>query len=376
MNIELIEKAALNMQRVVERQTELEQQTAAMGANLQAAEQKLARMESGGFVPTGPRNVLAESMDDIREAAGLVLSRKSRNGACTIAATLPAITKSVIVSGDESSSDGAQYPTVAYRHQGMFGHGMGGLRLLTALPVLAVDSGTFDFAELDGYANAADEVAESVLKPEAHVPMVKRTAQIATVAHWVRASEQVIADAPALLQQLGLLLGHGVAAKGESLIINGNTSDGNTIVGLNEKATIFTPTAAAAADRIGEACAELEATGFVAGLVIVHPADWHAIRSERSSGDDHYTATGWNMPAPPNVWGVPLVTSAACPRGAAFVLDPSHVLLLARQATTVEVFRDLPTQNLVTLRVEARLGFAVLSPAAVLSLTLADASSS
>lgn len=380
MDMTVIARAAENLSAVATRQAEQDQRINELGANLQAAEQKLAQLENGGGALAAPYNPLSESLDDIREAAGVVLSRKSRNAAATIPSGLPAITKAVIVSGDSSSgSDGtSSYPTPPYRHEGLFGFGTGGLRLLTALPVLQIYNGSFDYVELDGYSNAADEAAENTLKPEANIPMAKRTAQVATLAHWVRASEQVVADAPALLQQLGLLLSHGVAAKAESLILNGNTTDGNTIVGLNERAQPFAPTASAPADRIGEACAELEATGFVAGLIVVHPRDWHRIRSERAdSGDGQYiAASGWAQPAPPSVWGVPVVTSAACPRGAAFVLDPSHVLLLARQETTVEVFRDQPTQNLLTLRVEARLGFAVLSPSAVLSLTLSEPSSS
>lgn len=376
MDINTITRAAENLESVATRQSEQDQRIAEIGANLQAAEQRLAMLDNArSYLPATHRNALAEHVLDLRDAIGAVTSRRMRQAAAVIPESLPSLTRSIIVSaGGGTSSDANEYPTQPGRIGGLWGVGYRAPSLLQALPVMEVEAGSVDYVELTGYTNAADEVPEAALKPEANVPTIKRTANIGTVAHWVRASEQVLADEPMLMQQLGLLLGHGVAQRAEDLIVNGSTANGDIVHGLEELGTAFVPTATHAADRLGEAAAHLEATGFAASLIALHPADWHAIRSERST--QGYVMGTASAPVSPNLWGLPVVTSSAVPRFGGFVLDASHVLLLARQATTVEVFRDLPTQNLLTLRAEARLGIAVLSRAAVQVVPLTDTSSS
>lgn len=375
MNIETITRAAEKLETVVTRQSEQSERIAEISANLQAAEQRLAKLDNmSSCLPAAHRNVLSEHVHDLQDAIGAVTSRRMRQAAAVIPESLPSLTRSIIVSaGGGTSSDANEYPTQPGRIGGLWGVGYRAPSLLQALPTMVVEQGTVDFIELNGYQNAAGEVPEGELKPEANTPAIKRTAPIATIAHWIRASEQVLADEPMLMQQLGLLLGHGVAQKAERLIVTGSNSSGDIIEGLEELGTAFIPTATHAADRLGEAAAHLEATGFTADLIVLHPADWHEIRSERST--QGYVMGGANAPISPNLWGLQVVTSAAVPRFGGFVMDTAHVLLLARQATTIEVFRDLPAQNLLMVRAEARLGIAVLSRQAVQTVQLVDVSS-
>jgi len=376
MNIEVIERAAQKLESVASRQAEQDERIAGISATLQAAEQRLAMLDNmRDCIPAAHRNVLSAHVHDLQDAIAAVTSRKMRQAAAVIPESLPSLTRSIIVSaGGGGSSDSSEYPAQPGRIGGLWGVGYRAPSLLQALPTMVVDSGSVDFVELNSYSSVADEVPEGELKPEASVPTIKRTANIGTVAHWVRASEQVLADEPMLMQQLGLLLGHGVAQKAERLIVTGSNSGGDIISGLEELGTAFIPTATHAADRLGEAAAHLEATGFTADLIVLHPADWHEIRSER--GSQGYILGTASAPVAPNLWGLPVVTSAAVPRFGGFVMDTQHVLLLARQATTIEVFRDLPAQNLLMVRAEARLGIAVLSRAAVQVVPLVDTSSS
>lgn len=375
MDINTITRAAENLESVATRQAEQDQRIAELGVNLQAAEQRLAMIDNmGGCLPGTHRNALADHVCDLQDAIGAVTSRRMRQAAAVIPESLPSITRSIVSAGGGASSNAGEYPTQPGRIGGLWGVGYRAPSLLQALPTMVVEAGSVDYIELGTYTNAADEVPEGELKPEANVPTIKRTANIATIAHWARASEQVLADEPMLMQQLGLLLGHGVAQKAERLIVTGSNSSGDIIEGLEELGTAFIPTAAHAADRLGEAAAHLEATGFTADLIVLHPEDWHIIRSER--GTQGYVLGSAASPVPPSLWGLPVVTSSAVPRSGGFVIDTAHVLLLARQTTTIEVFRDLPTQNLLTVRAEARLGLAVLSSAAVQVVPLVDVSSS
>lgn len=141
-------------------------------------------------------------------------------------------------------------------------------------------------------------------------------------------------------------------------------------------ATAFIASATAPADRIGEAAAELEVDGWIATHVLLHPRDWQNIRSERATGDDHYTATGWNLPAAPNLWGLPVITTASLTEGTALVIDANQVAILDRMQTTVELGRvnDDFARNIVAIRAEARIGLAVFAAGAVLSVDLVASS--
>ncbi|NLC22604.1 MAG: phage major capsid protein, partial [Halomonadaceae bacterium] len=137
----------------------------------------------------------------------------------------------------------------------------------------------------------------------------------------------------------------------------------------------FTPTAGtASADAIGEAIAQLEATGWMPGAVVMHPADWQTIRSERTSAGE-YVTTGWDSPAGPNVWGVPVITSAAMTEGKVIVMDPAQTVMLDRMSAVFQFgySGDGFQTNTLGCRSELRAGLAVMAPTAVLSLDVPPA---
>ncbi|MBN8428296.1 MAG: phage major capsid protein [Xanthomonadales bacterium] len=272
------------------------------------------------------------------------------------------------VVGDGSSSVGL---TANATRATVFGeHPTRKLTLLDALPRLAVFSGSFEFERLDNYLSAAAyQATEGSAKAQTSVPSALQTSAITTIAHFVRASEQVLSDQPALQMMLGTLLSYGVLRKLENEIVAGSTS--GKIQGLATVATAFAPSASSGplVDSVGEMLTALDIEGWNAGLIVLHPNDWHSIRSERNA-QSSYVASGWNLPAAPSIWGVPVVTSPACAEGHPIAFDPSQTVLLDRQQATVEVGRsgDDFTENVLTLRGELRAGLAVFSPSAVLRL--------
>lgn len=294
----------------------------------------------------------------------------------TKSATIPVeglTIKNILVNGNSGSSDADGYDTQAQRAQILANDPRRQLRLLNVLPRLPVTTNKFEYVRLDGYSNAAAEQGqEGAAKATASVPTTVETANIVTVAHVLRVSEQVLADNAALQMQLNNLLSFGVADKAEQLIVAGN----GDVQGIETSATVFTPTALSAADRIGEAAAELEVDGWIATHVLLHPRDWQRIRSERATGDDHYTATGWNMPAAPNLWGLPVITTSSLTEGTALVIDANQLAILDRMQTVVDLGRinDDFARNVVAIRAEARIGLAIFSAGAVLSVDIGGSS--
>lgn len=263
----------------------------------------------------------------------------------------------------------------AQRAAGIFNQPQRALSLLSVLSTLPVSGPSFEFLQLSGYTNsAAFQALEGDAKQEAAMPTELQQVGIATIAHWIRASTQVLDDAPALSQQIGSLLNYGLLAKLESEIVAGAGGTGK-IKGLIDHATPFAPVGSPApADAIGQAIVELSSNGWAAGVVVLNPKDWFGIASERATtGDGHYLIGSPRDPSPPNLWGVPVVTSPSLAAGAALVLDTSQVAVLDRMQPTILVSREDGsnfTSNLVTILAELRAGLAVFSPGAVLMIDM------
>ncbi|MBS0218024.1 MAG: phage major capsid protein [Proteobacteria bacterium] len=349
-----------------------ENQDALKASHAEFADRLLSLEQRGGLAFTPMEFDKASPLAKVSEDAGVIAVRNRTSKSATVAidTDLRALFKSV--TGDTGAE---QWDVNPQRYTGQIGADPRRvLSLFDVLPRLKVNSNAFEFHRLDSYTNAAAyQATEGSAKAAGAMPTSLLTAPITTIAHYFKASEQVLSDVPALQMQMDNLLRYGVLAKAESELVAGNTA--GKIQGLLTQATAFTATAGAKrADDIGEAMTSLRISGWNPGLVILHPTDWHIIRSERSATEKLYVAGGWDNPASPSIWNSPVLTTPSLGAGTALILDPSQCAILDRQQVVVEVGRDGDdfTKNLVTIRGEARLGFAVFSPSAVLKLALSD----
>ncbi len=334
---------------------------------------ELADMAQKSGAPSGfgmpvVKTVAAKISEDTQLSA--MRERTSKSAIIPMTESVDTLRKSIVGGvgqvGDES------YDLQANRATGIMNDPRRRLSLLDLMQRIAVSSSSFEFTTLDGFVDAANyQALEGDAKANQAMPTALQTVPIQTIAVILGASEQVIADAPQLQQFINSRLIYGVTQKLESEIISGAGGAGQ-INGLLNQATAFTPTLdIATADAIGEAKAALEITGWTPGAVVMNPGDWQTIRSERNSSGE-YVASGWDSPAGPNVWGVPVVASAAMPAGQVIVMDPSQVALLDRKQAQFEIGRindDFQT-NTLRMRAELRSGLAVMAPSAVLKFAI------
>jgi HK97 family phage major capsid protein len=361
VNVELFEKAAENMERIADEQKALSQRLDGLDRAVTEVAQK-AHGADGGSVRGKKNNPFKE----IATHPGIadLIAHKRTGLIMTMDGGIDLLRKTTITTQDGDDSDFDPLNVQPTRWPELANDPRRPLTILDALPRLPVSTGRFEYISLIGYSNAADEVAEAQLKPEAGIPTELKVAQIATIAHYAPVTEQILADAPAMINAFRGLLTYGVASKAESLIVNG----AGTIEGLNALGTVFASSEDYVADRIGAAIAELEVDGYRPTHIFMNPRDWQAVRGERSQVENMYVMGSAAMPIGPALWSLPVVTSAAVSQGTAYVLDSSHVRILDRQQVTVQMgyADDDFIKNKIRIRAEARLGLAVFSPGGVL----------
>lgn len=254
--------------------------------------------------------------------------------------------------------------------------GEGGARKLSIfdiLPSLPVGSNSFEFNQLDGYTNAAAYQAnEAAAKAAASMPTKLVSAPICTIAHILPCSEQVLADMPALTQQVSNLLAYGVRAKAAAEIIAGSTI--GKIQGLATEGAVYTVSGSPSLpDALAAAISQLEINGWQATAILMNPADWLTVRTMReSAGTGMYLYGTPAEAAAQTLWGIPVIVDPAVLDGAPIVLDASQVAILDRQQALVEFGRmgDDFGNNIIRARAECRIGLAVFSPSAVLVVNI------
>ncbi len=87
-------------------------------------------------------------------------------------------------------------------------------RRMTIRALLAqgnIGTGSLEYDREEGFTNNAAPVAEGELKPQSEIQYTEETATVRTIAHWMRASVQILADAPALRSIIDQRLRYGLA---------------------------------------------------------------------------------------------------------------------------------------------------------------------
>lgn len=267
-------------------------------------------------------------------------------------------------------------PVPPQRAAGIFNDPRLPLTLLSVLPSIPVASDTYQFTQLNSYTNGAGyQLKEGDTKAESDLSLVEAEAKIATIAHWMQASQQILADSPSLENFINNLLTYGVMAKLENELINGTAGSGK-ITGLKAQATPFVPNSAETpVDRIGSAIAQMKASGWNPSVVLMNPLDWFDI-SKTKTGNQEYLLGSPQSPAAQNLWGCTIVTSPSIARGSVLVMDPAQVAVLDRMTPTViasRFDRDNLITNMVTILAEMRAGLAVFAKSALYSVALTSA---
>ena len=246
------------------------------------------------------------------------------------------------------------------------------LTIRELFPVIPVTSNMVNSLREESFVNSAAEVSQGAAKPQSVPSFEQYNVPITTVAHWIKVSNQLLADAPAIVSYIDTRARDGLAQRIDAQLLNGNGTSPN-LSGLTDTGNFTAYTATSddlLVDAINRAKYELWALGNMPDTVIVNPADWGAMeRTREGAGTGMYLYGTPGTMAGVNPFGLRVVLSNNMASGKFLVgAIANSTALYVRQGATVELgfINDDFTKNLVTIRVEERLGLGVERPSAIL----------
>nr|WP_258010064.1 phage major capsid protein [Stenotrophomonas maltophilia] len=351
-----------------------------MRADLQSTQQVLAKIDAngGGFSASAP-DVGSVAASKLREdasfaAAAETAERGMKPSQFSARVNVDSSIRAALTNVGVGQAGDTSIPTNPDR-RGVVGPVLAPLSLLSVLPSRPTDSSSVEFVQLNATGDAEEQIKEGDEKAELEFSGALKKANIVTIAGHTTASKQVLADEPALSQQIDRVIAHKVFSRLENQIINGPGGDGR-INGLLNQATAFAPAIGETpADRIGEALVTMANEGYLPNLVVMNPMDWFRIQLTRKNDqDDEYVFGSPTMPVPPSLWNSRIVTNPNLAAGTALVIDTSFVTVLDREQMSISATNthaDYFIRNLVKILGELRAGLEVLDVKAVRKFTLA-----
>lgn len=230
---------------------------------------------------------------------------------------------------------------------------------------------SLEYVRETGFTNNAGMVAELDRKPESDLKFddVSTTAKV--IAHYTKASRQILSDAPQLQSIIDGRLLYGLAFKEESQILYGDGT-GQNLLGIVPQASAYkAPTAGVQSLNLVDTLrlamlqavlAEYPATGHV-----LNPVDWALVELLKDA-NGNYIVGNPQSNAARTLWGLPVVETQAIAQGK--FLTGAYRLgaqLFDRWLARVEVStenEDDFVRNRVTILAEERLALAVYRPEA------------
>lgn len=232
------------------------------------------------------------------------------------------------------------------------------------------NSNLIEWVKENVFTNNADVVSEGTLKPESNITYERVDVPVRTIAHWIRATRQVLADFPQLQTLINGRLTYGLLLSEENQLLLGDGT-GENILGLVPQATAYDNSLNRPNDTmidvIRHAILQVALAYYPATGIVLTPTDWHNIELTKDNENRYIMAQPQGV-MPPVLWGRPVAESYAMPTDqflvgsfqlAATVFDREQASIMVSTED-----QDNFVKNLVTILAEERIALAVSRPAA------------
>ncbi|MGB5113547.1 MAG: phage major capsid protein [Mycobacterium sp.] len=192
-------------------------------------------------------------------------------------------------------------------------------RIADYLAVFAVAVPSTEYIQVNSVTGAAAAVAEAALKPEITLNVTKLTATVVKIAAHLGLTWESVQDFDAFTSAATTELQRLITDKENAFILAWLN-----VAGILTHAAVNTPTF----DDLEEAISKLRVgpSLAVANLLVVSPSTWSAIRREKDGMERYYVAPDPSVAEVNSAWGVPVVSTTACPDGEGWLLDTTRLV--------------------------------------------------
>lgn len=230
-------------------------------------------------------------------------------------------------------------------------------------------SNAIEYVRETGFQNmAAPQGGEGAAKAQSDLSFGLVTTTVKTIAHWFRASKQVLSDIPLLQSYINGRAIYGLKYKEEEQLLAGDGT-GQNLLGLIPQATAFNEALRKSGDTkidtLRRAILQVRVAEYRASAIALNPVDWADIELTKDANGS-YIWVNVQEGGAQRLWKLPVVDSNAVPEGE-FLVGAMNIAaqVFDREDAAVEVSTedgDNFRTNMVTIRAEERLALAVYRP--------------
>lgn len=254
------------------------------------------------------------------------------------------------------------------------------LTIRNLIPSYRTNSNLVEFAKENVFTNSAGPQfsspgdVENVTKPESGITFTLGTAAVVTIAHWIPASRQVLADANGLADYINNRLMYGLKLEEETEILTGAGSDGE-LSGLNTNATAYNRGASndTKIDTLLKAMLQVALSDYTSSGFVLNPIDWTDIRLLKDT-TGRYLFSDPQSAGIGQMWGLPVVETNSQTSGT-FLTGAFDLAMgiFDREDASIRVADQHASyfvQNMVAILCEERLALALFRSAAIVKGSL------
>lgn len=258
------------------------------------------------------------------------------------------------------------------------------LTVRSLLPVGRTSSNTIEYVRETSFTNNAGPqyspsppsiFFDGAKKPKSDINWALITSPVRTIAHYMKASRQILDDAPMLQSEINNRLLYGLALEEEEELLLGDGTNGN-LLGIVPSATAYNTSLNAAGDtkidKLAHAILQVMLNRYMPTAMVIAPKDWHDIQliktEEGATNKGSYVFSNPANATEPRLWGYRVLPSLSM-TAATFLVGnfATGAQIFDRMAATVEVARqneDDFVRNMVSILAEERIALAVYATGA------------
>jgi HK97 family phage major capsid protein len=244
------------------------------------------------------------------------------------------------------------------------------LRIRDLLRSAATTAASVDYVKVSSFTNAASPQVETATKAQSDMSLQAVQMPVRTIAHWIRASKQIMDDLPGLQEAVNTHLLYGLNLKIEAELLSGDGT-GEHLSGLIPAATAFSTSLLGSGswnrlDIIARAIQQAERSDYGVDSIVLHTDDfWSMALTKSTQGEYLFGEPG--ATTVPTLWGRPVAVTNSIASGTFLVGSSQTALIRDRMEATIDIsgnYNDDFVKNMLVILCEARLALQITKPGA------------